>query len=183
MAAYRKAIAAKQAHGPHLQATLRLAVSSPVSRRLRRRAVNTLVNGYDLAAPRPSWPLAPPTARGSGWRSGCLDAARTGSWSPSTRPRRCGICPTSRRSTASPMPPLVSGGPAVTCPASTPADASRNNPREATMPQPDHSAPATARYEASAGRHRATRLRLVPANHPDRQTPKPLGSPTTARPT
>lgn len=51
VAAYRKAIAAKQAHGPHLQATLRLAVCSPVSRRLRRRAVNTLVNGYDLAAP------------------------------------------------------------------------------------------------------------------------------------
>ncbi len=51
VAAYRKAIAAKQAHGPHLQATLRLAVSSPVSRRLRRRGVNELVNGYDLAAP------------------------------------------------------------------------------------------------------------------------------------
>ncbi|MDX8035846.1 hypothetical protein SK803_37090 [Lentzea sp. BCCO 10_0856] len=51
VAAYRKAIAAKQAHGPHLQATLRLAVCSPVSRRLRRRAVNELVNGYDLAAP------------------------------------------------------------------------------------------------------------------------------------
>jgi hypothetical protein len=51
VAAYRKAIAAKQAHGPHLQATLRLAVCSPMSRRPRRRAVNTLVNGYDLAAP------------------------------------------------------------------------------------------------------------------------------------
>lgn len=49
--AYRHAIAAKQAHGPHLQVTLRLAVCSPVSRRLRRRAVNELVNGYDLAAP------------------------------------------------------------------------------------------------------------------------------------
>jgi hypothetical protein len=36
------------------------------------------------------------------------------------------------------------------------------------MPQPE-------RDEASGGRHRSTRLRLVPANHPNRQTPKLLG--------
>ncbi|MGH3869546.1 MAG: hypothetical protein ACRDQ4_26270 [Pseudonocardiaceae bacterium] len=51
VAARRKAVEAKQAHGPHLHATLRLALCSPVSRGLRRRAVNALVNGYDLASP------------------------------------------------------------------------------------------------------------------------------------
>ncbi len=54
VAAHRKAIAAKQAHGPHLHATLRLAIYSPASRGLRRRAVNAIVNGYDLAAPEAS---------------------------------------------------------------------------------------------------------------------------------
>lgn len=51
VAAHRKDIAAKQAHGPHLHATLRLAIDSPASRGLRRRAVNAIVNGYDLATP------------------------------------------------------------------------------------------------------------------------------------
>jgi hypothetical protein len=54
VAAHRKAIAAKQAHGPHLHATLRLAIHSPASRGRRRQALNTLVNGYDLAAPEAS---------------------------------------------------------------------------------------------------------------------------------
>ncbi len=54
VAAHRKAIAAKQAHGPHLHATLRLAICSPASRGLRRRAVNAIVNGYDLVAPEAS---------------------------------------------------------------------------------------------------------------------------------
>lgn len=52
--ARRKAVEAKQAHGPHLHATLRLAISSPASRGLRRRAVNAIVNGYDLTAPEAS---------------------------------------------------------------------------------------------------------------------------------
>jgi hypothetical protein len=66
--ARRKAVEAKQAHGPHLHATLRLAIGSPASRGLRRRAVNAIVNGYDLTAPeaslatrrvsRPAWRLA-----------------------------------------------------------------------------------------------------------------------------
>lgn len=51
VAAHRKDIAAKQAHGPHLHATLRLAIDSPASRGLRRRGVNAIVNGYDLATP------------------------------------------------------------------------------------------------------------------------------------
>ncbi|TVT55329.1 hypothetical protein FNH05_09735, partial [Amycolatopsis rhizosphaerae] len=59
VAAHRKAIAAKQAHGPHLRATLRLAVCSPVSRKLRRRTVNAIVNGYDLAAPEASLRIRP----------------------------------------------------------------------------------------------------------------------------
>lgn len=54
VAAHRKAIEAKQAHGPHLHATLRLAISSPASRSMRRRAVNAIVNGYDLTAPEAS---------------------------------------------------------------------------------------------------------------------------------
>jgi hypothetical protein len=52
--AYRKAVAAKQAHGPHLHATLRLAIASPLSRGLRRHAVNTMVIGYYQAAPEAS---------------------------------------------------------------------------------------------------------------------------------
>lgn len=63
VAAERKAIAAKQAHGPHLQATLRLSISSPATprgthgryrpsqRAARRATLNTIVNGYDVAAP------------------------------------------------------------------------------------------------------------------------------------
>jgi hypothetical protein len=47
--AHRKAVAAKQAHGPHLHATLRLAIASPLSQGLRRHAVNTMVIGYDQA--------------------------------------------------------------------------------------------------------------------------------------
>jgi hypothetical protein len=52
--ARRKAIEAKQAHGPHLYTTLRLAIHSPASRSLRRRAVSAIVNGYDLTAPEAS---------------------------------------------------------------------------------------------------------------------------------
>jgi hypothetical protein len=63
VAAERKAIAAKKAHGPHLHATLRLAISSPSTRRethdryrpsqraVRRAELNAIVNGYDVAAP------------------------------------------------------------------------------------------------------------------------------------
>jgi hypothetical protein len=49
VAAHRKAVAAKQAHGPHLHATLRLAIASPTSRGSRWHAIDTMVNGYDQA--------------------------------------------------------------------------------------------------------------------------------------
>lgn len=48
--AYWKAVAAKQARGPHLHATLRLAIASPASRGARRHVVNTMANGYYQAA-------------------------------------------------------------------------------------------------------------------------------------
>ncbi|MGH3869545.1 MAG: hypothetical protein ACRDQ4_26265 [Pseudonocardiaceae bacterium] len=47
------------------------------------------------------------------------------------------------------------------------------------MPQPDHHRPAPVRTTGSAAespvRRRSSRLRLVPAEHPARQAPKPLG--------
>jgi hypothetical protein len=49
--ARRRAITVKQAHGPHLRVTLRVAYSGPGSRRTHRRVVSGLAGTFDLAAP------------------------------------------------------------------------------------------------------------------------------------
>jgi hypothetical protein len=50
-AAFRKTVAVKKAHGPHLLVTLRVALSSPAPQAMRRHVLGAIVNGYDLAAP------------------------------------------------------------------------------------------------------------------------------------
>jgi hypothetical protein len=50
-AAFRKTVGVKKAHGPHLSVTLRVALSSPAPRAMRRHVLGAIVNGYGLAAP------------------------------------------------------------------------------------------------------------------------------------
>lgn len=76
----------------------------------------------------------------------------------------------SRRSTASPTPPRVSAVRAATCLAFL--DAGSDSPMEVAMPQLDRFPHEEA---LPVSQFRSSRLRLAPAEHPARRTPKSLG--------